>query len=82
MPVEKLFVRATFRDLAVFEDDDEVAVVDGAQSVGDEDGRALLVLEDAVDVLQQGLLGMRVECGGCFVEEQKWRVLQDESRDC
>jgi hypothetical protein len=55
-PIHKLLVRPALSDLPAAQHDDEVAVVDGAQPVRDEDGGAVLVLQDAVYVAEEGLL--------------------------
>lgn len=45
-------MRALFRYMSILQYENLVAVVDGPQSVRDEDARVSLLFEDAVDVLQ------------------------------
>lgn len=58
--IDKLLMRTHLGDLAGFQDDDEIAVVHGAQTVRDEDGGALFFRENGVDVAEEGLLGVGV----------------------
>lgn len=48
------------RHVAVLQDENLVAVVDGPETVSDEDAGALFLLQDAVDVLQERLFGVGV----------------------
>lgn len=79
--VDELLVSALLGHLAAPQHDDEVRVVDCAQAMRDEDGGALLLLEDRVDVLEQPLLRVRVEGRRGFVEEEQRRVLEQETGD-
>lgn len=53
--------------------------------MGHKDGCALLLdvaaFEDAVDVAEEGLLGVGVEGRGGLVEEEEGRVFEDEAGD-
>jgi len=53
-------VGTALRDAARTEDDNKVRVVDGAETMGDEDGGAFLLFEDGVYVREKGLLGVCV----------------------
>ena len=54
--------------VAASKNDDSVAVVDRAQPVRDENTSAGFLFENAVDVLQQGLLRMCVERRCLFIK--------------
>lgn len=48
--IDQLLMRTALGDFSRFEHDDQVAIIDGAEPMGDEDGGSLLFFEDAVDV--------------------------------
>jgi hypothetical protein len=55
--------------VAFFQDKDLITITDGAQTVGHKDTSTALILKDAVDVLEEGLLRVGVE-GGCLDIDQ------------
>ena len=66
----QLVVGAALDDPALVEDDDLVAVADGAQAVGDDQAGAAAAAEVVVDER----LGHRVERAGRLVEDEQRRV--------
>ena len=75
----ELFVRATFDDLAVFEDQDLIGAADGREAVGDDEGGAALAQIPKAFLDQR--FALAVEAGGGFVEDQDARVGQDGAGD-
>lgn len=55
-------VRIALCYATLFEDDDLIAVIDGPQPMSNKDTRPSLFLQYAVDVLEEALLGVGVEC--------------------
>lgn len=53
---------ALFDDLAFFEDEDEIGFDDSTETMGDEDTRSLLLLQERVDILHK--LGFSVSVQG------------------
>lgn len=67
--IDKSVVRSLLCYLPIPEDNDEIGVVYGAQSVRDKNGRALFLLEDGIYIIEQCRFRVGVQCGGRFVEE-------------
>ena len=70
---------AGFHHHAFLQHYDPVGVGDGGQAVGNGDhGSALArTFKGFLDVM----FGLAVECAGCFVQQQDWRVLQQRACD-
>src|ERR1700733_812049 len=68
-----------FYNLAIFENEDNIAIKYCSKSMGYENTRSSFLLQDAVDVLKQCLLRVRVQGGSGFVEEEYGWVLQYQS---
>lgn len=60
--LKQLCMRTGFSHPSIFQHQDLVAVVDGPQPVRHKHTRAGLLLDDAVNILQEGLLRVCVEC--------------------
>src|SRR5437764_7721072 len=75
----QLVMCSAFDNLSVFEHEDDVAVEYGPKTVSNENTGARFLLQDAVDVLQQCLLRVRVERRSGLVKEEDWRVFEDQS---
>lgn len=58
--INQLRMGALLGDPPFLQHDDLIAVVDRAEAVGDEDARPSFIFEDAVDVLEEGLLRVGV----------------------
>ena len=72
-------VAPAFRNAAVAQDNDLVRIDDGAEAVGNDQGRAV-----ARQFLEVGLdlaLGLGIERGGRLVEQQDRRRFEDGARD-
>jgi len=59
-------VRSRFGNLACLQYQDLVAIVDSSQPVGNKDASTALLLQNAVDVLQQSLFSVGVEGRSLF----------------
>ena len=71
---EQFAVGALLDDLSVVHDQDTVGILDGGETMGDHQGRAV-----RHQLLQGGLdmaLGLGVECGGRLVQDQDRGVLE------
>lgn len=62
---EKLVVRAHFRHNTILQHQNLVAIADRAETMSHKHTGAALVLENTVDVLEEGLLSICIE-GGCL----------------
>lgn len=62
--VQQLAVRPCLHYMAILQHQDLVAVIDSTQTMRNKHARAALILENAVDVLQEGLFCVGVESGG------------------
>lgn len=67
VPIDQLLMRTLLRNPTSLQHDNDVGVVDRAQTVRDEDGCAFLLAHQRVDVREESLLGVCVE-GGCLGE--------------
>src|SRR6266852_2045803 len=76
---QELVVLALLREAAVLENDDLVRVADRAQPVSDGDDGA--TLHQAVEGLQDELLGLGIQRGGRLVENEDRRIADDGARD-
>ena len=67
-------VCAVFDNRPILQNINAMGIAHGGETVCDHEACAL-----ATQVLQRLLhkaFGMIVECGSCFIEQQKWRVFQ------
>ena len=69
LQVEQLAVRPRFHYLPILQHEDLVAVTDGAQSMRHKHTRTTLLLQDAIDVLQERLFCVGVQ-GRCLGLDQ------------
>ena len=76
---EQLGVSTTLDDRAVVEDDDLVGLNDGGQAVRNHQGGA--IARDPIKRILDFALGVAVERGGCLIEQQDRRRLEDGARD-
>src|SRR5271156_573475 len=76
---EKLLMRSLFAQAALVEDKDTVRVLNRAQAVRDHDGCA--ALQEPVEGFADQELGLSVHAGGSFVENQKFWVVRQSTRE-
>jgi len=62
-------MRPLLGDPTFLQHDDQIGVVNGPETMGNEHGRPIPLLDDAVDVLEQSGFGVRVQ-RGCL----RWSV--------
>ena len=68
-------MRSLLDDPTLGEDEDTVGVADGGEAVGDDEGGA--TLHEALEGFVDEALGLAVEGGGGFVEEEDFRICED-----
>ena len=68
-------------DAAHSEDNDRLGVDNRAEPVRDHEGGAAFAREEALDLGLDDALSLRVERGGCFVEDDNLRVAQQSAGD-
>ncbi len=76
---EEFVVGAALEDAAFLQDEDEVGVADGGEAVRDDEGGA--AGEEALERLLDEELGVRVDAGGGFIEDEDGRIFQESAGD-
>ncbi len=68
-----------FHYVSVVEDDNEVGMSDGAESVGDDEASA--VLHELAERLLNKLFALRIEVAGGFIEDEDFGICEDGACD-
>src|SRR5207244_8862121 len=75
----QLIMRSNFGHAAFFQHDNRVGLSNRAQAMCYRDGRASS--HNAAEIILDRPFRFRIECTGCFVEKQNWRLLINGTRN-